>query len=200
MTYAANPSTDHEGRRSGSSILTPTVGVRWWVLLALGVAWLVFGMMVLQFDLTSARSIALVTGLMLIAAALSQVADVQAARGHRAVQAVLAGVFFVGGLIALVWPDPTFLALARLVAWALLFKGCANIVVALMSRGSGVLWWLLLGLGVVEIVVALWAAGVPSRSAALLVLWVGLVALTKGFADIVLAFGIRTWERAPTVG
>ncbi|GAB2984408.1 hypothetical protein LWP59_18140 [Amycolatopsis acidiphila] len=67
-----------------------------------------------------------------------------------------------------------------------------------MSRGSGVLWWLLFGLGVVEIVVAFRAAGVPSRSAALLVLWVGLIALTKGIADIVLAFGIRTWEHAPT--
>ncbi|GAB2984401.1 hypothetical protein LWP59_18135 [Amycolatopsis acidiphila] len=62
------------------------------------------------------------TGLMLIVAALSQAADVQAARGHRMVHAVLAGIFFTAGLVALVWPDPTFVALARLVAWALLFK------------------------------------------------------------------------------
>ncbi|TNC29123.1 HdeD family acid-resistance protein [Amycolatopsis alkalitolerans] len=192
MTYA-DPATG----RTRSPILTATATVRWWVLLTIGIAWLVFGMMVLQFDLTSARSIALVTGLMLIVAAFSQLADVAAARGHRVVHAVLAGILFTGGLIALVWPDPTFLALARLIAWLLLFKGCANIVVALLLYGSGALWWLLLGLGAVEIVVAFWAAGVPSRSATLLVLWVGLTALTKGVADIVLAFGIRTWERAP---
>lgn len=196
MTYA--DSATNRDRRTGSPIFSGTATVRWWILLVIGIVWLVFGMMVLQFNLTSARSIALVTGLMLIVAAFSQLADVQAGRGHRVVHAVLAGIFFTAGLIALVWPDPTFLALARLVAWLLLFKGCANIVVALMVRGTGTLWWLLLLLGVVEIVVALWAAGVPSRSATLLVLWVGLIALTKGIADIVLAFGIRTWEHAPT--
>jgi hypothetical protein len=35
----------------------------------------------------------------------------------------LAAAFFIGGLVALIWPEPTFLALTRLVAWLLLFKG-----------------------------------------------------------------------------
>lgn len=208
MTHA-DPAAERESERERQRQREPhtialpaagTSGIPWWVLLVAGIVWVAFGLAVLQFGLTSARAIGLVIGLMLVVAAFSQLAAVAAARQFRVLHAVLAGVFFVAGMIGLIWPDPTFLALTRLVAWLLLFKGCANIVIALMSRGTGALWWFLLGLGVIEIGVAFWAAGVPSRSAVLLVLWVALIALTKGLTDIVLAFGVRAWERAPVAG
>jgi len=146
---------------------------------------------VLQFDLVSARSIALAAGLLLILASFSQVVTAQAARQWRWVHVALAAALFVAGIVALVWPDPTFQALARLLAWFLLAKGGADIVIALVLRTLDALWWVFLVVGLIEIIVALWAAGVPSRSAALLMLWVGLVAVFKGITDIVLAFGLR---------
>jgi uncharacterized membrane protein HdeD (DUF308 family) len=170
--------------------------VAWWVLLVIGVVWLVFAMVVLQFDLGSASAIALATGLLLILASFSQVVTAQAARQWRWLHLALAAVFFVGGIIALVWPDPTFHALARLLAWFLLFKGSADIVAGLATRAADTLWWLLLAVGAVEIAVAFWAAAEPSRSAGLLMLWVGLIALFKGISDIVLAFGVRAAVRA----
>lgn len=191
--------TDASAQRGGRArvLVLTEIRVRWWLLLVLGVTWVVFGMLVLQFDLTSAKTIALAAGLLLIVASFSQLVTAQAARNWRWVHAALAAAFFVGGMVALIWPEPTFLALSRLVAWFLLVKGCADLVIALAVRAGEAVWWLFLVVGLAEIVVAFWAAGALDRSAALLVLWVGLVALFKGITDITLAFGIRTWERAP---
>ncbi|HKS49657.1 MAG TPA: DUF308 domain-containing protein [Amycolatopsis sp.] len=181
--------------RARTVVLTQ-ITVPWWVLLVLGVLWLVFAMLVLQFDLTSARTIALAAGLLLVVAAFSQLVTAQAARRWRWVHFALAGAFFVAGMAALVWPDPTFLVLARLVAWFLLFKGCADLLTGFVARADEAFWWLFLVVGLAEIAVAFWAAGSTTRSAALLVLWVGVVALAKGVTDIALAFGLRTPERA----
>lgn len=179
----------------------PTPMLRWWVLLVIGVGWLLFGMVILQLDITSARAIAVAAGLLLVVAALSQLVDALAVRSHRWLHLALAAVFFVGGIVAMVWPDPTFVVLAQIVAWLLLFKGIANVVTALfvMPAGDGTRW-LLLVLGLAEIAVAFWAAGVPSRSATLLALWVGLVALGKGVTDIALAVGLRSQEHSRRAG
>lgn len=179
----------------------PGIRVPWWVLLAVGVLWLVFGMVVLQFDLTSAKSIALAAGLLLVVTAFGQLVTAQAAHRWWWVHALLAALFFVGGMIALVWPEPTFHVLARLVAWFLFFKGCADLVVGFAVRADEVaersLWWVFLVIAAVEIGLAFWAAGSLTRSAALLMLWIGLVAVVKGVTDIALAFGLRSWERHP---
>jgi uncharacterized membrane protein HdeD (DUF308 family) len=50
---------------------------------------------------------------------------------------------------------------------------------------------LVLGAGVIQIVIGLWAIGYPGRSAALLVLWVGIGALMRGVTEIFFAFRLR---------
>ena len=167
----------------------------WWIPLAVGVGWLIFAMIVLQLNLTSAWAIAVATGLLLIVASFSELVNALAAAGWQWLHVTLAAGFFIGGIVALVWPDPTFLALARIIAWLLFFKGCADIVLALGRRLDDSLWWLRLILGVLEIGVALWAADSPDRSALLLMLWIGLSAVAKGVTDIVLAFEIRSLVR-----
>ena len=46
-------------------------------------------------------------------------------------------------------------------------------------------------LGVLEVAIAFWAIGYTGRSVALLVVWVGAMALAKGLAQIVGAFMLR---------
>jgi uncharacterized membrane protein HdeD (DUF308 family) len=191
MTYQSAP--EARGTRGIDAVL-PRIRVHWWVLLVIGVAWLIFAMAVLQFNLTSALSIAIATGLLLVVAAFSELLNAIAAPGWKWLHAVLAVVFFVMGIIALVWPQSTFLALARIVAWYLLFKGGADIALSLARQEEDRLWWLRLIVGVLEISLAFWAASYPGRSAVLLVLWVGLSALMKGFTDIVLAFEVRSLQ------
>ncbi len=45
--------------------------------------------------------------------------------------------------------------------------------------------------GVIEIIIGIWAVGYPGRSAALLILWIGIGAIIRGIAEIVTAFHVR---------
>ena len=74
--------------------------------------------------------------------------------------------------------------------WFLLVKGTFDIVAALSNR-SVEMWWLTLVNGIIQIAIAFWAIGYPGRSAKLLVLWVGISALMRGFSEIALAFQVR---------
>jgi uncharacterized membrane protein HdeD (DUF308 family) len=111
-------------------------------------------------------------------------------------------LFIATGIGAFAWPGRTFLVLANLVAWFLLFKWTLDIVVAFAMRPVD-LWWVQLIAGVLNVVIAFWAAGYPGRSIVLLILWVGISGLTRGVAELALAFqlrGLRGRMQAPSAG
>jgi len=89
------------------------------------------------------------------------------------------------------------MALSNLIGWYLLFKGTFDVVAALSLRGRLELWGLVLATGILELVLAFWVVGYAGRSAALLVLWVGLGALAKGVTSIVVGFQVRALGQEP---
>ena len=50
--------------------------------------------------------------------------------------------------------------------------------------------------GLIEIAVGVWALGYPGRSAALLIIWIGIGAIIRGIAEIVLAFHVHELPEA----
>jgi uncharacterized membrane protein HdeD (DUF308 family) len=168
----------------------------WWVFLITGIIWIVFSLMVLQFDLQSALAIGWLAGFAFLVAGFNEFMIMAMVRGWRWLHALLGVLFIFTGVLAIAWPGKTFLVLANLVAWFLLFKGTFDIVVAFATKGQE-LWWVQLVAGILEIVIAFWAAGYPGRSAVLLVLWVGIAALMRGVTEIVLAFQMRSLRYAP---
>jgi uncharacterized membrane protein HdeD (DUF308 family) len=101
----------------------------------------------------------------------------------------VAGV--VVGFLCLIWPGQTFLVLAALIGWYLMFKGVFDIVMALAGKDEYELWWLTLLIGIAEVLIGFWAIGYDGRSIALLVVWVGATALVRGITDVFLAFRIK---------
>ena len=163
---------------------------RWWLFLLTGIVWIVFSLMVLQFDMTSVTSIGFLAGFAFIVAGLNEFLTIAAVRGWRWLHALL-GVVFVGtGVLALAWPGKTFVVLTNLVAWFLLFNGILDLVVAFATRPRE-LWWVRLIAGVLNLVIAFWAAGYPGRSAVFLVLWVGIACLARGINELVTAFQLH---------
>jgi uncharacterized membrane protein HdeD (DUF308 family) len=81
--------------------------------------------------------------------------------------------------------------LAAFVGWYLLFKGMLDIILAFATKDVNDAWWLGLIIGIIEVGLGFWAAGSFGRSVALLIVFVGAIALTRGITDIVLAFRIR---------
>lgn len=162
----------------------------WWVLLVSGSLWMLLALAILQFNLTSVWSIAILTGIVLVLAAVGEFGVAFVAPSWKWAHALLGLLFLAGGVVAFAWPHSTFLVLARLISWYLLFLGVFEVVEALALRRTQ-LWWLRLLAGAATIGIAFWAADSLDRSATVLVLWVGLGALFRGVNHIFLAFEFR---------
>ncbi len=163
----------------------------WWMLLVAGICWVLISLAILQFDLTSVWSIAILTGIVLIFAGVDEIFTAAVSPSWKWVHVLLAVLFLGGGVIAFAWPQSTFEVIARLFAWYLLFKGTFDVIIAVENRAYE-LWWLLLITGIAEIVLAFWAVGYQGRAAALLILWVGIGALFRGVTNIFVAFQLRS--------
>ncbi len=167
----------------------------WWLFLITGICWIAIAWVVLRFTLTSVAAIAVLAGVVILAAAVVEAAHAFTAPGWRWLHGVLAVLFLITGVVALLNPGNTFFWLSAFIGWYLLFKGAADIVLALLTREENDAWWLLLIVGIIELGFGFWAAGRFERSAYLLIVYVAVIALTHGITDIVAAFRLRKLVR-----
>jgi uncharacterized membrane protein HdeD (DUF308 family) len=180
------------GQRTLARALPP-----WWLMLITGIAWIVVALIVLRFDYTSVSSISILFGCVAIAAGVLEIGVLILARGWwKLLHAVLVVAFIGAGIVAFVHPGDTFVALAAIFSFFLIFAGTFDIIVSISARQEIEVWWLQLIGGIIEVVLGFWAAGYYGRSAVLLIAWVAAFAVIRGVRDIVLAFRIREVQHA----
>ena len=109
---------------------------------------------------------------------------------------VLAFALIAAGIVSFIHPGDTFLALAAVMSFVLIFAGTFDIITAISARKEIEVWWLQLVGGIIELLLGFWAAGYYGRSAILLVAWVGAFAVIRGVMDIVLAFRVHALQHA----
>jgi len=176
-------------RVNGSKTGEQAAGV-WWLFLVIGVLWLVFALLVFRVDASSVHGIALLTGIVCLAAAgLEFLGAATVHGGWRIVRLLLGLAFVVIAVLAFVHPQNTFNALATIFAFYLLLSGLFQIAWALVEKHE--LWWLRLLAGLAEVLLAFWAAGNFGHKAFLLIVWVGAGALIAGITQISYAFELR---------
>ena len=163
----------------------------WWLYLLVGIAWLIVGWVILTPDITSLKVISTLAGLMLLFAAADELMTAFTMRGWRWLHGIFAVLFLLGGIYALLQPLDTFLALAALIGWFLLFSGTFKIVASLAVHTVMPLWWVGLVARIFEVLIGFWAIGYPGRSTWLLIIWVGILALMRGITEIVTAFQLK---------
>ncbi len=184
-------STMFEGRE-----VADDYGRWWWVFLLGGIAWLVLSLVIFRFDITSARTVGVLFGFIAIAAGVSEfVAIAVSSTGWKIAHGILGVIFVVAGIFAFIEPGETFAALASVIGFFFLFKGIFDIMVAFATKGTFELWWLQLVTGIIEIGLAFWVNGSFREKAVLLLVYTGLVALSKGITEIFLAFKLRSVRR-----
>ena len=168
-------------------------GKYWWVLLVTGGLWLTFGWIVLsaRSEITTVWAVCIYAGILFLMFAAGELVGAFVVKGWRWLHLLVGIGALIAGVMCFVWPEQTFITLAAILAWYLLFDGVMHIVRSLASRHDADLWWMYLILGVLEVAIAFWAIGYTGRSVALLVVWVGAMALAKGLAQIVGAFMLR---------
>jgi uncharacterized membrane protein HdeD (DUF308 family) len=164
----------------------------WWLFLITGVGWTLVALIVLRFDYKSVNAIAILFGIVAIVAGVLEIAMTIFADGWwKLLYGILAVVFIATGIIAFIHPGDTFLALAAVMSFFLIFAGTFDIIESISARHEIEVWWLQLVGGIIELLLGFWAAGYYGRSAVLLVAWVAAFAVIRGVRDIVLAFRVR---------
>ena len=164
----------------------------WWLPLVTGVAWLVVSILIFRFDYTTVAAVAVLFGLVALASAMNEVLLASiSTRGWRVSHLVLAALSFVVGIVSFVHPGDTFVALAALVSFYLVFRGSFDLVLAFSLSREMPGWWLLVLTAISELLIGFWAAGSWNLSVVVLVAWVGAAALMRGVTEIAFAFQLR---------
>jgi uncharacterized membrane protein HdeD (DUF308 family) len=169
---------------------------RWWLFLLTGITWLVVSLLVFQWDYTTVYAVSYLFGVVALFAGVNEFLQVTIATSGWKVAHLILGVLFVlAGLWAIVHPHNAFATLAGLIGFFFLFKGIFDITAAFIARGLFELWWLQLIVGLIEILLAFWVAGSFKDKVILLVAYVGIIALSRGLTEIVLAFKLLSLKR-----
>jgi uncharacterized membrane protein HdeD (DUF308 family) len=164
----------------------------WWLYLVAGALWIIFGWIVLSFNFDTVWAIAVFFGFGFIIGGIMELFVGFQSESWRWLHILFAVIAILAGILALIWPGQTFLVLAAIIGWYVLFAGIMDIVAAISFREDNELWWLQLVLGIAEVLIGFWAVGYAGRSVALLVIWVGASALARGISSIILGFGLHS--------
>jgi uncharacterized membrane protein HdeD (DUF308 family) len=169
----------------------------WWVFLLSGIAWLVIAWLVLRLNYTSLATVGILLGVVFIMAGVNEAGfGALGSGGWKVLHYIMAFIFFLGGLWALIRPINTFFALASVLGLILVFYGAFEIVRAVSTRELNPYWWIGLLTGILLILLAFWISGSDrvyalQQRSFLILFWVGFMALFRGITEIVMAFGVR---------
>jgi uncharacterized membrane protein HdeD (DUF308 family) len=174
----------------------------WWVVLLVGIAWLVIAWLVLRADITSLATVGFLLGGLFIAAGVNELGlGTMVGGGWKVLHYIIAVIFLLGGLWAFIRPINTFFALVSVLGLVLVLQGAFEIVRGVSSRAENPYWWLSLVSGVLLVLLAFWVSAsdrvfeLQARTY-LILFWVGLMALIRGVTSIVLAFMVRNAGRS----
>jgi uncharacterized membrane protein HdeD (DUF308 family) len=164
----------------------------WWLWLVFGVAWVIVGVVILQFDTASINTVGVIVGVMFLVTGMQQFVVASFAERLRWMFWIFGLLFIACGVISLLSPGDTFAALADALGFLFLVVGIFWIIQAFASREVNELWWTGLIAGILMVVIAFWTSGqFFIEKAYLLLVFAGIWALMQGFIDIVRAFQIH---------
>jgi uncharacterized membrane protein HdeD (DUF308 family) len=172
------------------------LGQRWWAFLLLGVAWVLFGLIVLSYRVGSLLALAILAGIVFILSGVAELAAAARPPSWRWLYVLSGALSLIAGVIAFIWPAITLFVLSVVLSWFLVIMGVMHVIGALAGP-KRVWWWMTLLLGVAEFLLGAWAAGYPGRSLLVFVNLVGFYALIHGFTEIFGAFALREAARHP---
>jgi uncharacterized membrane protein HdeD (DUF308 family) len=168
----------------------------WWAPLVAGVVWFVIAWLVLRMDITSLRTVGVLVGVLFLVNALHEAAVAGfVVGGWKLAHYVMAVGFVLGAVWAFARPIDTFFALVSVLGLLLFLQGALSIARGVALRGVSPFWGLELVSGMLVALLAFWVSisdryfGLEGRTVFILI-WVGFMALFRGFSDMALAFSM----------
>ncbi len=175
---------------SGRGAVARELGRVWWLLLIVGIVWVLFGMFILSYRVGSLLALAVLAGITFIMGGIAELLTASRAPSWRWLHVLSGLLSIVAGIVAFIWPGMTLFVLAVVLSWYLVIMGVVHVVAALAGP-KGDWWWMVLLLGIAEFALGIWAASYPGRSLLVFVNLVGIYALIHGFTEIFGAFALR---------
>lgn len=169
------------------------IGQYWWLLLLLGIAWIIVGFLVFQFDITSVRAVGIVIGILFLVAGLQYLVIGTQVEGWNWLWYVFGALLIIGGLVALFNPEDTFVAIANILGFLFVMVGIIWLIEAFAIRSAYDLWWLTLIAAILMIGLGFWLGNqFFFTKAETLLVFAGVWALMRGIIDVINAFRLRS--------
>lgn len=179
-----------------------TLAQNWWVLLLRGIAGIIFGVLTFIWPEISLAALVLLFGAYAFAdGVLALINGVRERRvNDRWWVLLLHGILGIAaGIVTVLWPGITALALLYIIAaWALVI-GALEIAAAIRLRKEIEGEWLLALAGIASVALGILLFLFPGPGALALVIWIGAYALVSGVLLTILAFRLRSWAHDSTV-
>jgi len=176
-----------------------TLARNWWVVLLRGIAGIIFGLLTFFAPGISLAALVLLfgayafaDGILAIVSAIRTRSDNQ----HWWVLIIEGILGIAAGILTLIWPGITALALLFLIAGWAVATGALEIAAAIRLRKVISHEWLLVLAGIASIAFGILLALFPGPGALAVVIWIGAYALVTGAMMIGLAFRLRSWARS----
>lgn len=171
----------------------------WWLWIVAGIIWTAVGMIILQGTTASATTVGVIIGVMFMVAGVQYFLVATQAEGWQWIWWLFGVVLLVGGFIALVYPNKTFVRIADILGFLFALVGIVWVIEAFGVREVSSLWWMSLVSGILMLLIAVWAGSqVFLTKAYTLLLFAGVWAVLRGVLDIVRAFEIRRLGKLAT--
>ena len=159
---------------------------------AIGIFWVIVSLIILQFDTTSATTIGIIAGVMFVVGGIQSFMVGAVVDDWKWVWFLFGVILVVGGLVALAYPDRTFVILSSILGFMFVLTGVFWMIQAFVAREFDDLWWLSLVAGILMLLLGFWLGGqLIGVQAATLVAFTGFWAMLRGILDIVTAFQLK---------
>jgi uncharacterized membrane protein HdeD (DUF308 family) len=132
----------------------------WWLWLLIGVAWIVAGLVILQFDRASVTTVGVIVGIMFWGVSVQNFAIGSLAVRMRWLY--FGALFAAAGVVAFLSPENTFAAIADILGFLFFLVGAFWIIQAFVTREVNELWWFGLIAGFLMVILAFWTGGSSS--------------------------------------
>ena len=173
--------------------LSEVLAERWWVVGLRGIFGIIFGLICLLVPAAAILALVLLfSAYMLVDGGLAIYSGIKAARnGERWGLLILEGIVdLAAGLVAVLWPAITLVALIWIIAvWAIV-SGALMLGAAFTLNLDHGRWWLALG-GIASIIFGILLVIEPLIGAVVLTMWIGAYAIVFGIFLLILAFQLH---------
>ena len=178
--------------------LSEVLADSWWAVGLRGILGILFGLIcLLTPGIAVEVFVILFAAYMLVDGVFAIASGIKAARnGERWGLLILEGIVdLAAGLVAVLWPAITLIALIWIVAILAIVSGVLMLCAAFTLKLDHGRWWLALG-GIASVIFGILLVIEPLIGAVVLTLWIGAYALVFGIFLLILAFHLHAKKEA----